>query len=145
MSGRTISSRDRITHGLHLDPIICTGHYGTSKEEHPSQPTSMGREEGGLSERGDLSLSLKGELELRRQREGGKVFQVQETGGARLGGSFVQELKQSCISIRDEGKVRGKSLKLGGCVTEGVVCSLVKLGLYPSGNWKPLKDFQTTI
>lgn len=51
-----------------------TRHYGTSKEGHPSQPIS------------------------RKTR--GKVFQVQEIGGAKSRGFCAQEPKQSCISTR---------------------------------------------
>ena len=51
-----------------FDLFIGTGHHGTSKEECPSQPASMGREGGRLSERRDMSLSciLKGEEAKRR-------------------------------------------------------------------------------
>ena len=54
-----------------FDSFIGTGHHGTSKDECPSQPASMGREGGRLSERRDMSLRciLKGE-EAKRRRNG---------------------------------------------------------------------------
>lgn len=90
MSGcRTTSPHDRIEPVLHLDPVIYTGHDGTSKERHLSQQMRMAEKNEDLS----LSCFPKGNLELSRQRVGEKAFQVQGTALAEAQGLPAQAPK----------------------------------------------------
>lgn len=94
-----------------------------------------------LSEKRAWSLSciLKGELELSRQRGKGRYSRFRQKRS--------QAQRRLCPAVfQSEPQQRGREgwrkVQDMKAVSQGAIHSLSKIGLYPAGNWKPLKGSQ---